>query len=89
MRIGQHLQSMEILSTDDRVERLIPTALDPTGLNEPGVDVIPELRHHNYVGHQLRSGLGLFALGSLHKFRCPALALAFETGDRPKPPVAL
>ncbi|MBF0938309.1 MAG: hypothetical protein HXK07_02705 [Actinomyces sp.] len=62
MRIRQHLQCVIVLSIDDRVEGLVSTSLDPTGLHKSGVDAIPELCDNHHVVNNYRLGLGLLGI---------------------------
>lgn len=49
VRVGQHLERVEVLSVDDSVERLVDAALHPAGLDQPREDAVAELRHYHEV----------------------------------------
>ncbi|WP_233213317.1 hypothetical protein [Mycobacterium hubeiense] len=78
---------MEVLSVDDCVVRLVATALEAVGLDQPGVNLVSEFGYHNQVGNERNRFFPRFFVRDLDEMRYAVVAFALESGYRPQPPV--
>lgn len=63
MRVREHLERVEILCVDHRVERFVSAIHNATGLDQTGVDLVVELRDHNEVVNRRGRTLWSIAIG--------------------------
>lgn len=87
MRVGQHLQSVIVLSVDDRVERLVTSTFHSPRLDQSRIDAITELCNHHEVLDQHDLSLGLFGV-QFQQVGHPAAVCPLDPLHSPQPLVA-